>query len=54
MCLTPKAMLLFLSMISSEKFDTTEGRIVIHTDEAEVVWTVKGDIWCLETPGVET
>jgi hypothetical protein len=41
-------------MISSEKFETSEGRIVIHAEEAEVVWTVKGDIWCLEAPDVET
>lgn len=54
MCLTPKAMLLFLSMISPEKFDTSEGRIVIRAETSEVVWTVKGDIWCIEPDGTDT
>lgn len=54
MCLTPKAMLLFLSMISPEKFETSETRIVVRGDAETVVWAVKGDSWCIEPQGVET
>lgn len=52
MCLTPKAMLLFLSMISPEKFETSPDRIVIRAEVSDVVWAVKGDIWCIEPQGV--
>ena len=52
MCLTPKAMLLFLSTISPDIYETSADRIVIRSETQEVVWAVKEDIWCIEEPGV--
>jgi len=54
MCLTPTVMLAFLSMISPDKFETTPDRIVIHAEVGEVLWTVRGQEWCIASDCTDT
>lgn len=53
MCLTPTAMLAFLSMISPEIYDTSPSRIIVRAETGDVIYVVRQGQWCVDE-GAET
>lgn len=47
MCLTPTAMLAFLSMISPDIYETTQERIIVRAETGDVTYTVRDGHWCI-------
>ncbi|MXQ08872.1 hypothetical protein GQ651_13520 [Alphaproteobacteria bacterium GH1-50] len=50
MCITPQALIAFLSLLSPEIVESAPARVVVHADVGPTVWVAEDDLWCTDAP----
>ncbi|RYH10528.1 hypothetical protein [Tropicimonas sp. IMCC6043] len=53
MCLSPEALMLFLSLLPQHIVETGPDRIVVHAELRDAVWLAREEEWCTAAPQVD-
>ena len=50
MCLTPQALIAFLTLLPVDIVETSGARVIVHAEAGPKVWVARNDLWCTDPP----